>query len=116
MRQMAITRTKSSGSTGALLASTERYAAGWRAFVDGAAQPVQKVNLYFRGLVLPPGEHMVVWEYRPARWVPLVWTSYLTLAGATLVGGTRVTVFVASALTSANLALPAVFRLAELGK
>ena len=75
------------GADKAFLVSTERYAAGWQAFVDGAQVAVQKVNLYFRGIVVPPGEHTVTWEYRPARWVPLVWLSYLTLVGTALAGG-----------------------------
>jgi hypothetical protein len=75
------------GSTGALLASTERYAAGWQAFVDGVQVPVEKVNLYFRGVAIPPGQHQVVWKYQPARWVALVWLSYLSLIGATVAGG-----------------------------
>lgn len=75
------------GTSGAFLASTERYAAGWQAFVDGTPQLAQKVNLYFRGVAVPPGEHRVVWRYRPARWVPLVWVSYLSLAGAAVAGG-----------------------------
>lgn len=75
------------GADRAFLVSSERYAAGWQAFVDGAQVAVQKVNLYFRGIVVPPGEHTVTWEYRPVRWVPLVWLSYLTLVGTALAGG-----------------------------
>jgi hypothetical protein len=34
-----------------------------------------------------PGQHRVVWKYRPAKWVPLVWASYLSLVGAVVAGG-----------------------------
>lgn len=74
------------GATGAFLASTERYAAGWKAFVDGIPQPVLKTNVYFRGIFVPLGQHVVIWKYEPALWVPLVWLSYLTLCSAAVTG------------------------------
>ncbi len=70
------------GSRPAFLASTERYAAGWRLYVDGVRQPVWKTNLYFRGAVVPAGSHRLVWQYEPARWRPLLVLSFLTLTGA----------------------------------
>lgn len=78
------------GSAGAFLASTERYAAGWKALVDGTPQPVAKVNLYFRGVFVPPGQHVITWRYEPDGWVALVWVSYLTLSGAAIAGGVTV--------------------------
>lgn len=68
--------------TGAFLASTERYTPGWKAYVGGVPQTVHKINLYFRGIFVPPGQHTVVWRYEPSRWNLLVAASYLTLLSA----------------------------------
>jgi hypothetical protein len=67
------------GSSGGFLASTERYAAGWKAWVDGVPQKVEKINIFFRGLYVPSGQHTVIWKYQPDWWWPLVAVSYLTL-------------------------------------
>jgi hypothetical protein len=67
------------GSAGGFLASTERYAAGWKAWIDGMPQKIEKNNLFFRGLYLPSGQHTVIWKYKPDWWWPLVALSYSTL-------------------------------------
>lgn len=66
----------------AVLASTERFAAGWQARVDGTPAQVFRVNLYFRGILVPPGKHTVVWEYEPNLWRFLVGVSLATLVGS----------------------------------
>jgi hypothetical protein len=66
----------------AFLASTERYAAGWKVFIDGVPKRVWKTNLYFRGTLVPPGSHKVVWKYAPRNWQLLVALSYFALATA----------------------------------
>lgn len=71
---------------GALLASTERHAAGWQVLVDGAPQPVRRVNLFFRGVFLPAGNHSVLWLYRPQYWQPLVAVSFTALLFSLAVG------------------------------
>lgn len=43
---------------------------GWHATVDGAPAPIQRVNFILRGVRLEPGEHTVVFEFRPNS---LVW-------------------------------------------
>lgn len=71
------------GDDNAFLASTERTTAGWTAAVDGVPQPPVRANLYFRGLVVPPGSHSIVWEYRPSGLFPLIALSLIALlAGA----------------------------------
>ncbi len=74
-----------SGS-GAFLASTERYATGWTARLDGIPQVVYQTNLYFRGLLVPPGPHHIVWTYEPRLWSALVWLGYAVLVSATAGG------------------------------
>jgi len=75
---------------GGFLVSTERYAKGWKAFIDGTPCDVIKTNLYFRGIAVPSGHHCVVWKYEPARWLPLVWVSYITLLGSFAAGSVLV--------------------------
>ena len=67
------------GGADAYLASTERFASGWNARVDGIPQRVSKVNLYFRGIPVSAGRHRIVWTYEPELWRPLVAVSFLTL-------------------------------------
>jgi hypothetical protein len=67
------------GKNGAFLASTERFAPGWKAWVDGVPQKVSKVNLYFRGIPVPAGRHTVTWKYEPELWGTLFAVSRLTL-------------------------------------
>jgi hypothetical protein len=67
------------GPAGGFLSSTERYAPGWKVWVDGAEQPVVQHNLFFRGVYLAPGQHSVLWRYRPDWWWLLVFLSYATL-------------------------------------
>ena len=51
--------------TAQLLTVAESYHPGWRARVDGRAQPVLRANGDFLGCVVHPGEHEVVLEFRP---------------------------------------------------
>jgi hypothetical protein len=67
------------GTAHAFLASSERYAPGWKVWVDGKPQKNWKVNVFFRGTIIPPGKHSVVWRYEPAHWWPLVILSGTTI-------------------------------------
>jgi hypothetical protein len=49
----------------AMLVLIEAWSAGWEAEVDGAGQPVLRVNGIERGLRLAPGRHRVELRYRP---------------------------------------------------
>lgn len=48
----------------AALVLTDMYFPHWRATVDGTPTPIVRVNVAFRGIVIPPGEHEVVLIYR----------------------------------------------------
>jgi hypothetical protein len=52
-----------------VLVLTDSYYSGWHALVDGVEQPIIPVNLLFRGVVLPPGHHVVDFVYRPLTWL-----------------------------------------------
>jgi hypothetical protein len=67
------------GEEGGFLASTERYASGWKAWINGVPEPVVKNNFYFRGIFVPSGRHSVRWTYEPRLWKPLVILSYSSL-------------------------------------
>jgi hypothetical protein len=49
----------------ALLVLADNYYPGWRATVDGRETPVYLANHTFRGVVVPAGEHTVVFTFEP---------------------------------------------------
>jgi hypothetical protein len=55
---------------GGLLVSSEIDYPGWTALIDGTRAPVVRVNVAFRGVVVPPGSRAVRFVYSPAsfRW------------------------------------------------
>jgi membrane protein YfhO len=50
----------------AYLVLTDAWFPGWRAWVDGAEQPVWRANHALRAVWLQPGRHRVVFRYEPA--------------------------------------------------
>jgi hypothetical protein len=48
-----------------MLVLNDSWDAGWRARLDGVDQPVLQINYAFRGVVVPAGNHRVVFLYRP---------------------------------------------------
>jgi hypothetical protein len=44
----------------------EAFYPGWRATVDGQTMPVDETNEIFQGLVIPKGNHRIVFTYRPS--------------------------------------------------
>jgi len=50
-----------------LLVLNDLAADGWTVTVDGAPSPAYIVNALVRGVLLPPGEHTVVFRYEPPR-------------------------------------------------
>ena len=61
-------RTETSGP--AYLVLTDSHYPGWRAFLDGQETPILRANHLFRAVDLPPGSHLVEFQYEPAsfRW------------------------------------------------
>jgi hypothetical protein len=48
-----------------LLVLKDSWYPGWEARVDGTKVPIYRVNGCFRGVIVPAGEHKVVFEYKP---------------------------------------------------
>jgi hypothetical protein len=49
----------------ALLVQAESFAPGWVAAIDGEPADIHRVNWTFRGVVVPPGHHIVEFKYQP---------------------------------------------------
>lgn len=49
--------------TGGLLVLGDRMDDGWRVTVDGVPSLPVTANYFFRGVVVPPGQHLVKWTY-----------------------------------------------------
>jgi hypothetical protein len=50
----------------ALLVLNDTYFPGWEARVDGVPSRIYRTNVFVRGVVVPPGTHVVELVYRPA--------------------------------------------------
>lgn len=48
-----------------LLVVSDAFYPGWRATINGNPTEIHRVNLALRGVLLPSGEHTVVFEYQP---------------------------------------------------
>lgn len=57
-------RTRNTG-TGFAVFSEIYYPHGWRAYIDGTEAPILRADYILRGLVIPEGEHEVVFRFRP---------------------------------------------------
>lgn len=45
------------------LVLTDSYYPGWRAFIDGKETKIYRANYNFRAIIVPPGEHKVIFKY-----------------------------------------------------
>ena len=48
-----------------LLVLTDLYYADWHAYIDGVEIEIYPVNTLFRGVVVPEGEHLIEFKYKP---------------------------------------------------
>ncbi len=73
----------------ALLVVADNYYEDWNTTVDGTAVPVLQVDHTFRGIVLEPGNHDIVMDFRPAAfyagfWIYVVGSTILIVYGLAL--------------------------------
>ena len=61
-----------------LLIFSQIYYPGWKATVDGAPVPLQRVNVVLSGLVVPPGVHTVQLDFQPSSFW---WGGVISLMG-----------------------------------
>ena len=54
-----------SAAAPALLVLSDAYSDGWQATVDGQDAPIYRANYAFRGVWLAPGDHTIIFTYRP---------------------------------------------------
>ena len=66
-----------------MLVLSENDYPGWRAYVDGAAASIVRVNYGLRGVLVPAGEHQVTFVYRP--W-SIIAGALISLSTALLLG------------------------------
>jgi hypothetical protein len=52
-------------SSGVLVLADSFYP-GWKVYVDGVETKIMRANYFFRGVLLPPGNHQVIFKYEPA--------------------------------------------------
>jgi hypothetical protein len=57
-------RVRSAGTS--LLVLSENYYPGWKAWVDEAPARVERVNIAFRGVLVPDGAHLLRMEFSPS--------------------------------------------------
>lgn len=80
---------RTQASRQALLVLSDNYYADWHARVDGREAPILRTNHTFRGVVVGPGAHEVVFTFEPRSmytglWISLACTALLALYGAWL--------------------------------
>lgn len=60
------------GDLDAVLLLNDAYFPGWTAEIDGQPAPLYRADVMFRAVVVPPGHHSLVVEYRPSWLQPLL--------------------------------------------
>ena len=56
---------RTSSKAAAFLVTSDAYYPGWHASIDGRETQLYRADYAIRGVVVPPGEHAVRFEYRP---------------------------------------------------
>lgn len=64
--ERVVVQTSASGPRALVL--TDSYYPGWKVTVDGRAARILPVDVLFRGVILAPGQHQVVFSYEPTTW------------------------------------------------
>lgn len=70
--------------TGKLLILTDTWYESWHPYIDGAPAKLLRVDGAFRGVVIPPGEHTVLYKYHSSRYATgrlVTWLTSLWVLG-----------------------------------
>jgi hypothetical protein len=86
--ERVVISTSSAGRSFVVLA--DQYYPGWKVFIDGRESRVWKANGVLRGVVVPGGEHEVVFEYSPLwLWASILAALVIAAAAFTIIFITR---------------------------
>ena len=75
---------EASATRPALVVLTDTDYPGWRASVDGSPVPIIRADTLFRAVAIPPGEHVVRFEYAP--WSVLAGAAISVIAAVGMTG------------------------------
>lgn len=71
-------KVKTKSSRQEILVFSDAYDSGWRATIDGRETKVYRANYNFRAVLVPEGEHLVDFSYKPKSFVIGLWLSITT--------------------------------------
>ena len=63
-----------------LLYLSDNYYPGWRAYTDGSETKIFKANYAFRAVIVPSGEHRVVFEFKPKSFYYGLYAAFAAIA------------------------------------
>lgn len=75
-----------------LLVFGDYFYPGWEVFIDGQPAPLLRVNLVWRGVVTPAGQHVIEYRYSPRSLHLGLWLGGLGLLGTIGLGGFQITI------------------------
>ncbi len=67
------------------------YDKGWTATIDGIPAPVFRANYVLRAMIIPEGEHIIEFRFKPTA---LVWTNPVTMASSFILFIAAVVIFI----------------------
>jgi hypothetical protein len=76
-----------SSNAGGFLVLSESYYPGWRARAGGRELPVRRTDLSLQGVTVPPGEHIVIFEFESPSLRAGAAASAITLTGLVMLAG-----------------------------
>ena len=62
-----------------ILVLSDAYGSGWQATIDGQKTKIYRANYDFRAVIVPAGEHQVIFQYKPLSFTIGIYTSGGTL-------------------------------------
>lgn len=67
-------------SSPSLLVLTQSYHHHWKVWIDGQLARIYKTNISFMSTPLPPGKHLVVFEFCPSGTLKALWVMFVMIA------------------------------------
>jgi hypothetical protein len=72
-----------------VLVLADSYYPGWKAYLDGRETPILRVNHFYRGVIVPAGQHRIEFRYEPRSFAIGLIISLSTIVGLGLLCGAR---------------------------